>query len=48
MCMKMERIVQSADDNTIRCRRHLCSYEEEKRRHKEKSDDAFDGASNEE
>ena len=48
MCMKMERIVQSADDNTIRCRRHLCPYEEEKRRHKEKSDDAFDGASNEE
>jgi hypothetical protein len=26
MCIKRERIVQSADDNTIRCRRHLCPY----------------------
>jgi hypothetical protein len=48
MCMKRERIVQSVDDNTIRCRRHLCPYTEERERHKEKSDDAVDGASNEE
>jgi len=47
VCMKRERIVQSVDDNTIRCRRHLCPYEGEKKRHKEKSDDAVDGASNE-
>lgn len=45
----MERIVQSVGDNTIPYRRHLCPYEKErKRRHKEKSDDAVDGVSNEE
>jgi hypothetical protein len=48
MCIKRERIVQSVDDNTIRCRRQLCPYKEEKKRHKKKSDDAVDGASNEE
>jgi len=32
MCMKRERIVQSVDDNTIRCRRHLCPYTEERER----------------
>jgi hypothetical protein len=48
MYIKRESIVQSVEDNTIRCRRHLCPYKEEKKRHQEKSDEAVDGMSNEE
>ena len=47
----MERIVQSADDNSIRCRRHRYPYSKDglrERGHRKKSDDACDDVLNKE
>lgn len=45
----MEKIVQSADDNTIHYRRLLCPYKKKRKRDiKKKSGDAVDGVSSEE